>query len=205
MNTSYFPCAGSRAFHAPTRREFVYGMGASLGSVALTSLLASESKGPLAPKAQQVPAKAKNCIFLMMEGGPSHIDCFDPKPMLEKLHLKEFTKEGKMKSAMESGKRYYVKSPFKFAQHGQCGRWVSELLPHTSKVVDDIALIKTVNTTAINHDPACTFVMTGSEVPGRASLGSWLSYGLGSESNDLPAFVCLTPRYPLSSNGLRFD
>jgi hypothetical protein len=87
MNTSYFPCAGSRAFHAPTRREFVFRLGTSLGSVALTSLLAAESKGPLAPKVQQVPAKARNCIFLMMEGGPSHIDCFDPKPLLERLHL----------------------------------------------------------------------------------------------------------------------
>ena len=108
MNSPFFPCAGSRALHAPTRREFVYGLGTSLGSVALTSLLAAEEKSPLAPKSQMVPAKAKNCIFLMMEGGPSHIDCFDPKPALEKLHLKEFVREGKMKSAMESGKRYYV-------------------------------------------------------------------------------------------------
>jgi hypothetical protein len=100
MNAPFFPCAGSRALHAPTRREFVYGLGTSLGSVALTSLLAAEQKSPLAPKPQMVPAKAKNCIFLMMEGGPSHIDCFDPKPVLEKLHLKEFTREGKMKSAM---------------------------------------------------------------------------------------------------------
>ena len=117
MNTSYFPCAGASALHAPTRREFLYGLGTSLGSVAFTSMLAAEQKGPLAPKAQQVPAQAKNCIFLMMEGGPSHIDCFDPKPALEKLHLKEFVREGKMKSAMESGKRYYVRSPFPFAQH----------------------------------------------------------------------------------------
>jgi hypothetical protein len=109
MSTPFFPCAGSRTLHEPTRREFVYGLGTTLGSVALTSLLAAEEKGPLAPKAQMVPAKAKNCIFLMMEGGPSHIDCFDPKPVLEKLHLKEFTREGKMKSAMESGKRYYVR------------------------------------------------------------------------------------------------
>ena len=84
---------------------------------------------------------------------------------------------------------------FKFAQHGQCGTWVSELLPHTAKCVDDIALVKTVHTNAINHDPACTFVMTGSEVPGKPSLGSWLAYGLGSESNDLPAFVVLTPNW----------
>jgi len=90
---------------------------------------------------------------------------------------------------------------FEFKQHGQCGRWVSELLPHTAKVVDEIALIKTVHTSAINHDPACTFVMTGAEVPGRASLGSWLSYGLGSLNNDLPSFVVLTPQFPSGSNG----
>ena len=84
-------------------------------------------------------------------------------------------------------------SMFKFTQHGKCGMWVSELLPHTAKFVDDIALVQAVHTNAINHDPACTFVMTGSEVPGKPSLGSWLAYGLGSESNDLPAFVVLTP------------
>jgi hypothetical protein len=89
---------------------------------------------------------------------------------------------------------------FKFAQHGKSGTWVSELIPNMAEIVDDIALIKTVNTTAINHDPACTFVMTGSEVPGKASLGSWLSYGLGSESNDLPAFVVLTPNWSSKAN-----
>ena len=117
----YFPCAGARALHVPTRREFVYGLGASLGSVALTSLLAAEEKAnPLAPKEGHFPgAKAKNVIFLMMEGGPSHIDTFDPKPMLEKMHLKEFVREVKQKSAMESGKRYYVRSPFPFIKAGQ--------------------------------------------------------------------------------------
>jgi len=105
-----FPCAGARALHAPTRREFIYGLGTSIGSVALTSLLAAEDKtNPLVPKSGHFPdGKAKNVIFLMMEGGPSHIDTFDPKPMLDKMHLKEFVREGKQKSAMESGKRYYV-------------------------------------------------------------------------------------------------
>jgi hypothetical protein len=89
---------------------------------------------------------------------------------------------------------------FAFAQHGKSGRWVSELLPHTAGIVDEIALIKTCQTNAINHDPACTFVMTGSELPGKASLGSWLAYGLGSESNDLPAFVVLTPNWSSKAN-----
>ncbi len=104
---------------------------------------------------------------------------------------------------MTSGQTRFPVAPskFKFARHGRCGMWVSELLPHTAKVVDEIALVKTVHTNAINHDPACTFVMTGSEVPGKASIGSWLAYGLGSESNNLPAFVVFTPRFPASGNG----
>ncbi len=109
----FFPCAGARALQAPARREFTYSIGASIGSVAFTTLLANEARAaeklsPLAPKAGHFPAKAKSCIFLMMEGGPSHIDTFDPKPELERQHLKEFVREGKQKSAMESGKRYYV-------------------------------------------------------------------------------------------------
>jgi hypothetical protein len=96
---------------------------------------------------------------------------------------------------MTSGQTRFPVAPsmFKFKQHGKCGTWVSELLPHTAKWVDEIALVKSVHTNAINHDPACTFVMTGSETPGKPSIGAWLSYGLGSESNDLPAFVVLTP------------
>src|SRR5262245_35782402 len=111
---------------APSRRDFLYGLGASLGSVALTALLARDTaaeqqRRPLSPRGGHFPAKAKNCIFLMMEGGPSHIDTFDPKPALAKLHLKEFVREGEQKSAMESGKRYYVQSPFKFRKCGQSG------------------------------------------------------------------------------------
>src|SRR5688500_18641033 len=118
-----FPCAGTRALYAPTRRDFIYSLGASIGSVALTALLAKDLRGaasstapagPLAAKTPHLPAKAKYCIFLMMEGGPSHIDTFHPKPKLAQLHLQEFPREGKMKSAMESGKRYFVQSPFTF-------------------------------------------------------------------------------------------
>src|SRR5882757_1430843 len=102
----FFPCTGHRALHLPTRREFIYSLGASLGSVAFTSLLAKANETtnsaapPLAPKPGHLPAKARSCIFLMMEGGPSHIDTFDPKPALTKFHLKEFVREGKTKSAM---------------------------------------------------------------------------------------------------------
>src|SRR6187551_2699448 len=106
-----------------TRREALYGLGTSLGSVAFSALLADEKRAadPLAPKKPHAPAKAKACVFLMMEGGPSHIDTFDPKPKLADLHLKEFTRADKMQSAMSGGKRYYVKSPFTFAKVGKSG------------------------------------------------------------------------------------
>ena len=122
-NRPLFPCAGARALHAPTRRDFIYGLGASIGSVALSSLLAEEARiQPLAPKQGHFKdVKAKNVIFLMMEGGPSHIDTFDPKPALERLHLKEFVREDKQASAMQGGKRYYVRSPFQFIKAGQGG------------------------------------------------------------------------------------
>ena len=116
--------------------------------------------------------------------------------------LPDSVRKGQRITTMTSGQSRLPIAPsmFKFAQHGKSGMWVSELLPKISEIVDDIALIKTVHTDAINHDPACTFVMTGSEVPGKASLGSWLSYGLGSESNDLPAFVVLTPQWSSKAN-----
>ncbi|MGH7137304.1 MAG: DUF1501 domain-containing protein, partial [Pirellulales bacterium] len=117
--------------------------------------------------------------------------------------LPESVRNGQRLSTMTSGQARFPVAPskFQFAQRGECGTWVSELLPHTAKIVDEIALVRSVHTNAINHDPACTFVMTGSEVPGKPSLGSWLAYGLGSESSDLPAFVVFTPTFPASGNG----
>lgn len=138
-----------------------------------------------------VPAKAKNCIFLMMEGGPSHIDCFDPKPMLEKFHLKEFVREGKMKSAMESGKRYYVKSPFNFAQHGQSGAWMSEPWQHLSKVADEICFYRGCQVDSVNHPTAMYQMNCGNRFGGDPAIGSWVNYGLGSVNQDLPGFIVL--------------
>jgi hypothetical protein len=193
MNPAYFPCTGTRARHEPTRRDFVYGLGASLGGVALTAQLAaaSEAAGPLVPKAQQVPAKAKNCIFLMMEGGPSHIDCFDPKPALEKLHLKEFVREGQQKSAMESGKRYYVRSPFKFHQHGHSGAWMSEPWQHLAGVADDLCFYRGCQVDSVNHPTAMYQMNCGNRFGGDPALGAWVTYGLGSLNADLPGFVVL--------------
>ncbi len=189
-----------------TRRQFFGDLGFRAGNVALASLLGSEfmARGaavhaPL-PELPHFAPKAKRLIYLHMNGGPSQLDMWDYKPQLKQHYDKDLPdsiRKGQRITTMTSGQARLPVAPsmFKFTQHGESGRWVSELLPHTAKVVDELAVIKTVHTSAINHDPACTFVMTGSEVPGKASLGSWLSYGLGSLSNDLPSFVVLTPQW----------
>jgi hypothetical protein len=140
--------------------------------------------------------KVKRVIFLHQSGGPSQIETFDYKPSLEKLHgseLPDSIRRGQRITGMTSGQSTFpcVKSLFKFSQQGKSGIWVSELLPHTAKIVDEISVIKTMNTDAINHDPAITFIQTGFQQPGRPSLGSWMSYGLGSENQNMPAFVVL--------------
>lgn len=198
-----------------TRRQFFGNSGLRLGSVALAasglSLLggqlpragaaSSEARvHPPLPGLPHFPGKAKSVIYLHMNGGPSQIDLWDYKPKLAEQFDKDLPdsiRSGQRITTMTSGQKRLPVAPskYKFSQHGQCGRWVSELLSHTARHVDDIAVVKSVFTNAINHDPACTFVMTGSEVPGKASLGSWIAYGLGSESNDLPAFVVLTPTW----------
>jgi hypothetical protein len=189
---------------AQTRRQFFGSTGLRLGGAALALLAgrsataAPERVHPPLPGYPHFAPKAKAVIYLHMNGAPSQLDLFDHKPKL----IEQFDKDlpasvrmGQRITTMTSGQARLPVAPsmFKFSQHGKCGMWVSELLPHTAKCVDDIALVKSVHTNAINHDPACTFVMTGSEVPGKPSIGSWLAYGLGSESNDLPAFVVFTP------------
>lgn len=188
--SSYFPCcAGHRALHAPTRREFLYSLGASIGAVAFSSLRAAEN--PLAAKAAHLPAKAKSCIFLMMEGGPSHIDTFDPKPKLADLHLQEFVREGKMKSAMESGKRYFVRSPFAFQKHGQSGADMAENWSHLARVADDLCFFRGCQVDSVNHPTAMFQMNTGNRFGGDPALGSWVTYGLGSLNQDLPGFIVL--------------
>ncbi len=195
----------------PNRRQFFGDCGLRAGSIALATMGVNEVvRGasvadvervhPNLPGLPHFPPKAKSIIYLHMNGGPSQIDMWDYKPKLEEQFDKDLPdsiRMGQRITTMTSGQSRLPVAPskFKFSQHGQCGRWVSELLPHTAKMVDDIAVLKTLHTNAINHDPACTFVMTGNEVPGKPSLGAWLSYGLGSESNDLPSFVVLTPTW----------
>ncbi len=177
-----------------TRREALYGLGVGLGSVALTSLLADESQAsstPLSPKRGHLPAKAKHCIFLMMEGGPSHIDTFDPKPALAKRHLQEFTREGKEKSAMESGKRYFVQSPFRFIQAGKCGADMAENWTHLASVADDLCFFRGCQVDSVNHPTAMYQMNCGNRFGGDPAIGAWTNYGLGSLNQNLPGFIVL--------------
>lgn len=178
------------------RREFLFGLGASVGSIALTSLLADEAAradapSPLAPKAGHFPAKAKSCIFLMMEGGPSHIDTFDPKPKLRELHKKEFVRRGSDKSAMESGKRYYVESPFRFRKAGRCGADMAENWEHLAGVADEICFYRGLQAESVNHPTAMYHMNTGNRFGGDPAVGAWVTYGLGSENQNLPGFIVL--------------
>ena len=201
-----------------TRRQFFASAGLSLGGLALgmcqggaqspvaNARGSSASVHPALPGLPHFPGKAKALIYLHANGAPSQIDLWDHKPQMQRYfdqNLPESVRMGQRLSTMTSGQARHPVAPtkFKFTQHGRCGTWVSELLPHTARHVDDMCLIKSVFTNAINHDPACTFVMTGSEVPGKASIGSWLAYGLGAETQNLPAFVVFTPRFPASGNG----
>lgn len=159
---------------------------------------------PPLPGLPHFAPRAKRLIYLHLNGAPSQLDTFDYKPGLQARfgeELPDSVRQGQRITTMTSGQAKFPIAPsqFKFAEHGQSGLWVSELLPWTARLADDITVVKSVHTNAINHDPACTFLMTGSELPGKASLGSWISYGLGSENNDLPAFVVLTPRWSSKS------
>ena len=181
-----------------SRRQFLYGLGTTLGTVAWNALLRadenrpeSHKSQPLSSKSGHYPARAKNCIFLMMEGGPSHIDTFDPKPTLSKLHLREFVREGQRKSAMESGKRYYVKSPFQFHKAGDSGADVSVNWHHLSNQVDDICFYRGCQVDSVNHPTAMYQMNTGNRFGGDPALGAWTTYGLGSPNQDLPGFIVL--------------
>lgn len=175
------------------RRQFIQGGGLSLGGLALSSLMneASAVTGR-APKAKRI-------IYLFMHGGPSQLDLFDHKPGLKKLHGQELpasVRGDQRLTGMTSGQKSLpiTSSMFRFARHGQSGAWVSELLPHTAGIVDELCVVRSMHTEAINHDPAVTLLQTGHQQPGRPSFGSWLSYGLGCESKDLPAFVVMVSR-----------
>jgi hypothetical protein len=186
---------------AITRRHFFAAGAHVLGTGALASLLASDSEKPktghgAALAETHFPAKAKNVIYLHMVGGPSQMDLFDPKPkMLEMFDkdLPDSIRQGQRLTTMTSGQARFPIAPskYKFEQHGKSGAWVSELLPWKSKMVDEMCIVRSMHTEAINHEPAITFIQTGNQVTGRPCIGSWMSYGLGSLNQNLPTFVVL--------------
>ncbi|TWU48144.1 DUF1501 domain-containing protein [Rubripirellula reticaptiva] len=191
------------------RREFLRSTAeglaaAGLGTPVLGSILGSLAAGKNAPAAGAMdglhhPAKAKRVIFLFMAGAPSQLDLFDYKPGLTDLFqepLPPSVSNGQRVTAMTRGKEQRIApSMFKFSQHGENGTYLSEVLPHLATKIDDICLIKSMHTDAINHDPGKTLICTGSEIPGKASLGAWLSYGLGRINENLPDFVVLSSAF----------
>ncbi|QDV24061.1 DUF1501 domain-containing protein [Aureliella helgolandensis] len=193
-----------------TRRQLLSRARGCLGAAALGTLLRDDqaraepvaaanqpASMPGLPQLPHFPPTAKRVIYLFMAGGPSHIDMFDYKPAVRALHgtgLPESIRNGQRLTGMSSGQSEFpcVAPMFNFERYGERGTWVnSDLLPHTANIVDDLTIIKTMNTEAINHDPAMTFINTGSQQLGRPSMGSWLSYGLGSPNQDLPAYVTM--------------
>ena len=184
--------------------------GVGLGSIALSSLLAEDAvppaqaaaddlTSPFAAKKAHFDAKVKRVIYLFQSGGPSQLDLFDYKPLLNERNteeLPESVRKGQRLTGMTSGQASFplAGSIFNFKQHGKSGAWISDLLPHTAGVADELCFIKSMFTEAINHDPAITFLQTGAQLSGRPAMGSWLDYGLGSDNQNLPSFVVLVTK-----------
>jgi len=189
-----------------TRRHFLSKLSTGIGGAALASMLPENLLGASSDAIGEkllanVAPKAKRVIYLFMSGGPSHMDLFDYKPKLNELNgqpLPDHVRNGQRLTGMSGNQAILplAGSQFKFAQHGQSGAWVSDLLPHTAKITDDLCFVKSLWTEAINHDPAMTFFQTGSQIAGRPSLGSWVTYGLGSVNQNLPGFVVLITKKP---------
>ncbi|MFO0425787.1 MAG: DUF1501 domain-containing protein [Planctomyces sp.] len=188
------------------RRNWLQTSGAGLGALALQSLLQSEEAASArligdgaSPRVPQAVPKAKRIISLFMHGGPSQMDLLDEKSQLRMRHGEELPasiRGNQRLTGMTSGQSSFpvASSAFRFAQHGQSGTSISELLPHVSGIADELCVVRSMHTEAINHDPALTLMQTGHQLPGRPSFGAWASYGLGSENSDLPAFVVLHSR-----------
>ncbi|MGD1889023.1 MAG: DUF1501 domain-containing protein [Cyclobacteriaceae bacterium] len=186
------------------RREFLRKSGMGLGAIALSAMM-NPMKGVAAPfsggtlGAPHFAPRAKRVIYLFQSGGPSQLETFDYKPRLEQMNgeeLPDSVRGGQRLTGMSAGQSSFplAGSQFSFARYGQSQTWVSELLPHTAKMVDELCFIKSLHTDAINHDPAITFFQTGSQQAGRPSIGAWLSYGLGSDNENLPSFIVLVSK-----------
>ena len=197
-------CTGYESTVGMSRRHFLSSFGMGLGSIALSSLLkpeallgATNNRGSLGTS--HFPPKAKRIIYLFQSGGPSQLDLYDPKPTLIKKHgteLPEEIRQGQRLTAMSGNQASLplAGSPFKFNPHGQSGIEISDALPHISSIADDICLVRSMHTEAINHGPGVTHMQTGSQFPGRPSIGAWLNYGLGRTNDNLPSFVVMTTK-----------
>jgi Protein of unknown function (DUF1501) len=195
-------CTGAASTAGLSRRMLLNRFGMGLGGLALADLLppvrllaAAQDRGVLGDQLH-VPARAKRVIYLFMAGGPSQMETFDYKPVLNHRNgeqLPDSVRQGQRLTGMSGNQSSLplAGSRFGFAQHGASGTWMSDLLPHTARIVDDLCIVRSMVTDAINHDPAITFFQTGSQIAGRPSLGAWVHYGLGSDTEDLPAFVVL--------------
>ncbi len=184
-----------------SRRDFLFRLSSGIGALALSNLLACDKnsliplrktvRSPLAPRSPMEIPKAKNFIFLTMEGGPSHIDTFDPKPALDRYHLSKFIRKGEEFSAMSSGSRYYVRSPFTSRKVGRSGVDMCEHFQHLAEVADELCFYRGCQAESVNHPTAMYHLNTGNRFGGEPALGAWWSYGLGTLNEDLPAFVVL--------------
>ncbi len=204
MPGSHRLCIGPQPAAGISRRDVLLRFGGGLGAVALADLLGGEpaAAGLATPgviSKPHVAPKAKRVIYLFQSGGPSQLETFDDKPLLTEMwgqQLPDSVRKGQRLTGMSGNQSTLplAGSIFPFRQHGEAGTWISDLLPHTANVVDDIAIIRSMSTEAINHDPAITFLQTGNQIAGRPSMGAWIQYGLGSDNANLPAFVVLITR-----------
>ena len=186
-----------------SRRELLARAGYGIGAAALHALLGGRAMAAGTTFPNFAP-RAKRVIFLFQAGGPSHLDLLDYKPQMKGRFDQDIPPSvfgGQRVTGMVAQQDRFpvVPTMYGFKQYGECGRWLSELLPHTGKIADEICVLRAMHTEAINHDPAITFIQTGSQLPGRPCMGSWIHYGLGSENENLPAFVVLNS---LPSNGM---
>lgn len=192
-------CTGFTNPRTLSRRSVLEQFGMGFGSLALSSLLSGTTSASDSDAIATPPVRAKRIIYLFQSGGPSQMDLFDHKPLLKEMQGQELPEEvrrGQRLTAMSGNQASLplVGSPFEFQQYGESGAWMSSILPHTAEIADDLCFVKSMNTPAINHGPGVTFMQTGSQFPGRPSMGAWLDYGLGTENSNLPAFVVMVTR-----------
>ncbi|HBU58692.1 MAG TPA: DUF1501 domain-containing protein, partial [Verrucomicrobiales bacterium] len=171
--------------------------GMGMGALGLSSLLGGASLNPLNPKAPHFRPRAKRIIHLFMNGGPSHVDTFDPKPMLQK-HAGKMLPMPNLPTERKTGAAFG--SPYSFSKYGQSGLPVSEIFPHTARHMDDICVLRSMRADVPNHEPSLMLMNCGESIQVRPSMGSWLTYGLGTENQNLPGFIAMCPGYPIQES-----